>query len=230
VNRAPFIQIAGVIDREEANLLIDRGVRYLGFPLRLAVHREDISEENAAGIIKSLPKGVHAVLITYLNRAKEIIGLGEYLGVSHVQLHGPVEYSELEALRLARPEWFLIKSIIIGSENEDDLRSEVEIYSPAVNAFITDTYDPSTGACGATGKVHDWSVSRGLVRSSPKPVFLAGGLNENNVVEAIEIVRPAGVDCHTGVENPDGRKNPDKVSLFVARAGEALAKSRLHQM
>lgn len=218
----PFIQIAGVIDREEANLLIDCGVRYLGFPLRLPVHREDISEENAAGIIKDLPRGVHAVLITYLDRASEIIELGEYLGVSHVQLHGPVEYPEFDALRRARPDWFLIKSLIIRGDSNDDLGTLLKRYSPVVDAFMTDTYDPSTGASGATGKVHDWSVSRRLVELSPRPVFLAGGLNENNVVEAVNTVRPAGVDCHTGVENPDGRKDAEKVSLFVARAKRAL--------
>ncbi len=222
MNRDPFIQIAGVIDREEANLLIDCGVRYLGFPLRLPVHREDISEEDAARIIRDLPQGVHAVLITYLDRASEIIKLGEYLGVSYVQLHGPVEYAELEALRLARPEWFLIKSLIIRGDYNDDLAALIQLHSPMVDAFITDTYDSATGASGATGKVHNWSVSRRLVELSPMPVFLAGGLTEDNVAAAVNTVRPAGVDCHTGVENPDGRKVAEKVLLFVRRAKRAL--------
>jgi phosphoribosylanthranilate isomerase len=51
--------------------------------------------------------------------------------------------------------------------------------------FITDTFDPSTGASGATGKTHDWDISKSLVQLSPKPVILAGGLNAENVYEAI---------------------------------------------
>lgn len=222
----PFIQIAGVIDQEEADLLIGCGIKHLGFPLRLPVHREDISDEDAARIIKRLPTGVHAILITYLNRAGEILELGEYLGVSSVQLHGRIERSEFEALRAARPDWVLIKSLIVQDHHIDPLKRLVSAYSPLADAFIADTCDPSTGASGATGKVHDWSVSRKLVELSPKPVFLAGGLNENNVVEAIWTVRPAGVDCHTGVEDSSGRKDARKVSLFYERSKQALEKIR----
>ena len=61
-----LIQIAGVIDAAEAQMLQQCGVRYLGFPLRLPVHREDLTEEEAAAIIKSLAPPVFGVLITYL--------------------------------------------------------------------------------------------------------------------------------------------------------------------
>ena len=63
-----LIQIAGVIDAAEAQMLQQCGVRYLGFPLRLPVHREDLTEEEAAAIIKSLAPPVFGVLITYLSR------------------------------------------------------------------------------------------------------------------------------------------------------------------
>ena len=62
-----LIQIAGVIDAAEAQMLQQCGVRYLGFPLRLPVHREDLTEEEAAAIIKSLAPPVFGVLITYLS-------------------------------------------------------------------------------------------------------------------------------------------------------------------
>ena len=62
-----LIQIAGVIDAAEAQMLQQCGVRYLGFPLRLPVHREDLTEEEAAAIIKSLAPPVFGVLITYLD-------------------------------------------------------------------------------------------------------------------------------------------------------------------
>jgi phosphoribosylanthranilate isomerase len=87
-----------------------------------------------------------------------------------------------------------------------------------VDAFITDTFDPATGASGATGKTHDWQISRRLVEISPQPVILAGGLTPDNVREAILAVQPAGVDCHTGVEDASGRKDADKVRRFVAEA------------
>jgi phosphoribosylanthranilate isomerase len=91
-----------------------------------------------------------------------------------------------------------------------------------VDAYITDTFDPPTGASGATGKNHDWRVSRQLVRQSPRPVILAGGLNPGNVRDAILAVRPAGVDAHTGLEDVSGRKSEERVRKFVSEAQEAF--------
>ena len=91
-----------------------------------------------------------------------------------------------------------------------------------LDAFITDTYDPETGRSGATGKVHDWSVSLELVKCSLKPVILAGGLGPDNVAAAIRQVGPAGVDSHTGVEGADGRKDPGLVRAFVDNARNAF--------
>jgi len=95
-------------------------------------------------------------------------------------------------------------------------------YAPLVDAFITDSWDPATGACGATGRVHDWDVSRQLAELSPKPLILAGGLGPENVRQAIIQVRPAGVDAHTGVERPDGRKDEKRVRSFVEEARAAF--------
>ena len=66
-------QIAGVVDAAEAHMLEQCGVRYLGFPLRLPVHREDLAEQEAAAIIKSLAPPAFGVLITYLSAASEIV-------------------------------------------------------------------------------------------------------------------------------------------------------------
>ncbi len=95
--------------------------------------------------------------------------------------------------------------------------------SPFVDAFITDTFDPKTGASGATGKTHDWRVSRRLVELADRPVILAGGLTPENVKRAILEVRPAGVDSHTGVEDTSGRKSREKVRKFLSEAYEGFA-------
>ncbi len=119
------------------------------------------------------------------------------------------------------PGLFIIKSLIVGRRSEDELTDSAEKFSPFVDAFITDTYDPVSGACGATGKTHDWIVSRRLVEVSSRPVILAGGLSPENVAEAIRVVHPAGVDVHTGLEDALGKKDPQKVSAFVTAARTA---------
>ena len=218
-----FIQVAGVIDREEAQLLMDCGVGYLGFPLRLPVNREDLSEPEAAGIIRSIPPPHYGVAITYQDDADDIAMFMDYLGAGIVQLHGEIHIEQLTRLKTLRPDLQVIKSLVVGKQGRAGLAAMVRDLSPVVDAFITDTFDPVTGASGATGQTHDWRVSRELVALSPRPVILAGGLTADNVQEAILAVRPSGVDTHTGVEDASGRKDRRKVMQFVAEARAAFA-------
>ncbi len=217
-----IIQIAGVVDREEAEMLIAEGVDWIGFPLRLTVHREDLSEEQAAEIIRGIVLPNRAVLITYLRTAEAVLALCRKIGVTTVQLHGDTPLAEVVRLKTLAPDLYMLKSLVIRSGNFETLKGIGRQYAAWADAFITDTFDPATGACGATGKTHDWNVSRKLVECSQRPILLAGGLNPDNVRQAIEQVRPAGVDAHTGVEGPDGRKDRDKVRRFVAEARAAF--------
>jgi phosphoribosylanthranilate isomerase len=218
-----LIQIAGVIDAAEAEMLQQCGVRYLGFPLRLPVHREDLTEEAAAAIIKSLAPPVFGVLITYLSDGREIAAFCHALGARIVQLHGDIERDELKRLKTIDPNLTVIKSLVVGMRDDKALEAMVGELSPFVDAFITDTFDPKTRASGATGKTHDWRVSRRLVELADRPVIVAGGLTPENVKRAILEVRPAGVDSHTGVEDSSGRKSREKVRKFLSEAKEAFA-------
>jgi len=213
-----LIQVAGVRDQEEAELLIRCGVRYLGFPLRLEVNEEDLSEEAAAQIFRTLEPRCHGVLITYLKRSGDILDLADHLGARMVQIHGDIGQAELKTIKRTDPEMTIIKSLVVGLHGQADLERTIEASSAHVDGYITDTYDPATGASGATGRTHDWSVSRRLVQVSPHPVILAGGLNPDNVKRAVAEVRPAGVDVHTGVEDRQGRKDRRKVEQFVREA------------
>jgi phosphoribosylanthranilate isomerase len=90
-----LIQIAGVIDDAEAEMLLHCGVNCLGFPLRLPVHQEDISEDDAAKIIRKLRPPAFGVLITYLDDAEEIAAFSTSVGACVVQLHGAIDIDEL---------------------------------------------------------------------------------------------------------------------------------------
>jgi phosphoribosylanthranilate isomerase len=220
--RGNIVQVAGISGKAEAEMLVECGVDFLGFPLGLDVHNEDISEEGAGEIIRSLLPPHFGVLITYLSTAHDITSLCETLGASIVQLHGQVAPAELVRIREARPGLRILKSIVIH-EGEENPTGAIDEMSALVDAFIIDTFDPATGASGATGKTHDWRLSRRIAEYSPRPVILAGGLTPENVGDAIRQVGPAGVDVHTGVENADGDKDRGRVQAFVARAREAFA-------
>ena len=215
-----IIQVAGIRNLDEARKLLDAGVDWIGFPFYLPVHSEDLSLEDAAQIVLSTDAS-RCVLITYLDVAGEISKLLSILGIKKVQLHGSIETAEVAVLKRSNPDLLIVKSLIVRRDNLDELRKTVEQFLPHVDAFITDTYDPVSGACGATGKTHDWNVSRTLIEISSRPVILAGGLTPDNIAEAIRVVRPAGVDVHTGVEDARGWKDPKKVLAFVKAARDA---------
>lgn len=229
-----LIQVAGLHDMAEALALREAGVHAMGLPLRLPVNAEDLTEAEAARLVAEVERlpapPLLAVGITYITDGAEAAAFCRALGLRRLQLHGPVAASELARLRRALPDLFLIKSLVVRTDgNLPELLDTVRELAPLTDAFITDTHDPATGADGATGRTHDWAVSAELVRRSPRPVILAGGLNPDNVHAAILRVRPAGVDAHTGVEGPDGRKCPDRLRRFVDEARRGFAAAGLHR-
>lgn len=218
-----LVQVAGVIDEAEAALLREEGVDWIGLPLRLPKNNEDLSEADAVAVFAGIRAPHAGVLITYLTDAQEISAFCAEVGVRTVQLHGDVPAAQLRALKEIDPDLYVLKSLVVGEDNADELLKTVDEVAEWVEMFITDTFDPATGGKGATGLAHDWGVSAELVRRSPRPLMLAGGLGPDNVAAAIERVRPAAVDAHTRLEGPDGRKDRAKVRRFVRESRRAFA-------
>jgi phosphoribosylanthranilate isomerase len=210
------VQIAGVSSLEEALAAEQAGADALGFTVRLptGVH-DELTEAKARAIIAALPPFVATVAITYVDTPREAVDLCRYLGVSALQLHGPFPTVELPLIRAALPHLKLIRAVhVTGPEALAHARA----LERRVDALILDTYDPATGRHGATGKTHDWQVSRAIVDAVRTPVILAGGLTPENVAAAIQAVRPWAVDVHTGVEDADGTRNLGRLRSFIARA------------
>lgn len=218
----PRVQVAGVIDLTEAEMLLNLGVDDLGFPFGIGVRQVDLTTSELQKIAKALKPPNFGVLITYLTQAALIHGMCQELGLRKVQLHAEMMPAEVKKLKELDPELYVIKSLVVGSLPNEELLRQVNSLSQYVDAFITDTFNPATRQRGATGMTHDWDVSGMLVERSPKPILLAGGLTPANVGEGIRIVRPAGVDAHTGLENSSGRKDETLVREFVKNAKAAF--------
>ena len=210
------VQIAGVSTLEEALAAERAGADALGFTVRLptGIH-DDLTEAKARSIIAALPPFVSSVAITYVAGAREAVDLCRYLGASTLQLHGDFPTQDLPLIRAGLPHLKLIRAVHVTGEEAIGRARALERQADAI---ILDTYDPATGRHGATGKTHDWSISREIVKASRVPVILAGGLNPDNVADAIAQVSPWGVDVHTGVEDADGTRNLDKLRRFIERA------------
>lgn len=217
-----LVQVAGIQDLEEAKGLEALGVEWLGFPLRLDFHQPDMNESETKTVIRALRPRTKAVLITYETDSAKLLDLLDFLGTNYVQLHADWSPAATAKLRIRRPDLFIIKSLVVGLYEHTRLHELAAAWDPHVDAFITDTFDPKSGAKGATGMTHDWQVSAALCRALKRPLILAGGLRPENLAAAIEAVRPAGVDVHTGVEDALGRKDAKKVSAFLNTAETAF--------
>jgi len=175
-----IVQVAGARSAGEALMLARAGATHVGLPLRLPVHKPDVTEAEARGIVAALaaqdPREgrAQAVCITYLTDAAEALDLCRYLGVGGLQLHGDMPLEAVRRLRAAAPGLFLIKSLLLGTADEAGLLRLAQAHAPFVDAFLTDTFDPATGAAGATGRTHDWAVSARLARALPRPLIFGG--------------------------------------------------------
>ena len=215
------VQVAGITSAAEAGFLRRLSPEAIGIPYDLEGRKEDLSPEGFLASVKEVTAPVRSIWITYVSDFNRLVETVTQSGATGLQLHGEVTVPLVSAVRKALPRIYLIKSLIVGKYTLPQLTEEVEDFAPFVDAFLTDTWEPTSKKSGATGKLHDWSVSKALVRLSPKPIFLAGGLTPENVYDAILAVKPWGVDSHTGLEDESGQKSEAKVKKFLAEARRA---------
>ena len=222
----PLVQAAGVSSTKEALYCASVGIDALGFTLGLPNGpHDDLTPIKARSIIKELPSHAIPVLITYLSDPEEAARLAHYVSAQAIQLHGGIEDGALTVLRKLCPEIKTIGRVSVTDETAIDAvtRFSEELW----DGIILDSYDPNSGKLGATGMTHDWRISARIVGMSRIPVILAGGLNPENVAEAILRVRPAGVDAHSGLEDEDGTRNFMKIRSFAYAALGAFKKARV---
>lgn len=139
-----------------------------------------------------------------------------------VQLCGRETSADVRVLSraLSCPVWKSVHLAPAGSGEEDTeaTLAEIEEFAAAgTSAVVLDTVIAGAGGelLGGTGRAHDWRAAARIARSSPVPVFLAGGLSPENVRAGIEAVRPSGVDVSSGVESLPGVKDISKMRAFI---------------
>jgi phosphoribosylanthranilate isomerase len=135
------------------------------------------------------------------------------IGLSYIQLHGSESPEYCVELRLRLPFCRIIKAFRVGAESCPAFFAP---YVSFVDGFLLDTYVKD--AAGGTGKVFDWSIIDKL--QLQRPLILAGGLGPENIVAAIEAVRPYGVDINSGVELMPGVKDHARLQILMQKVAE----------
>jgi len=192
-------KICGITNLNDANVAVENGASAIGFIFYEKSPRT-ISINNAKSISKHLPKTIARVGV-FVNHEKDFIRLAiSEVPLDMIQLHGDETPDFCNQFDVA-----ILKALRI--KNEASL-SVMDQYDVAV--FLLDTF--SNDQYGGTGETFDWSV---LNRKFKTPIILSGGLNSENILDAIDAVNPSAVDVNSGVESSPGKKDFNKLkSLF----------------
>jgi phosphoribosylanthranilate isomerase len=198
-----LVKICGVRRLEDARLACELGANAIGFVFWPASPRF-VDPERARAIVLELPPFVSAVGVFVDQMPDYVNGVAGLVKLSAVQLHGherPESY--------LRSRYRVIKAVPVAADF-DVGRACDEL--PRMATMLLDAQDPIRR--GGTGRQIDWRAAAAAARH--RPVILSGGLNADNVVDAIDRVRPYAIDLASGVESSPGVKDPDKLRQLFA--------------
>ncbi len=197
------VKVCGITTLEDALRAADLGVDALGFIFYPESPRY-IRPEEAAEIIRSLPPFVASVGVFVDCPPDRVDAVAATCGLSAVQLHGNETPEMCEGFRLKVIKAFRIR--------DGRLPSEISRYR--TDALLLDAF--VEGIPGGTGTPFPWQAARRAKQYGR--IILAGGLNCENIRDAVETVQPYAVDVSSGVESEPGRKDPKRLAEFVAKA------------
>ncbi|MBX3009670.1 MAG: phosphoribosylanthranilate isomerase [Melioribacteraceae bacterium] len=207
------VKICCISSIEEAKLAIKNGVDAIGLVGNMPSGPGVIDDNLIAKIAKFAPPPIATFLLTCETEPDKIISHHKKVNTTTIQLVDEVKPEAYSQIRSNLPAVKIVQ--VIHVIDEDSVEQAISI-SQFVDAILLDSGNPNLKVkeLGGTGKVHNWKLSRKIVESVSIPVFLAGGLNPDNIVEAVEAVHPFGVDVCSGLRT-NGLLDESKVEKFM---------------
>jgi len=209
---SPRVKICCISNVQEAQLAVQYGADALGLVGPMPSGPGTLTDDVIAQIVPSVPPPIATFLLTSETKAEAIIAHHKRVRTNTLQLVDALSEGTYADIRAALPAVKLVQVIHILDEGSVE---EAVRVSESVDALLLDSGNPNLKIkeLGGTGRTHDWSLSRRIVEQARAPVFLAGGLNAQNIRQAIEAVQPFGIDLCSGVRT-DGQLDEAKLATF----------------
>jgi phosphoribosylanthranilate isomerase len=227
-----WIKICGTTNLEDALIAVDVGADALGFVFYEKSPR-NVAPEVVREIVKELPEKIEKVGVLPDGSFEAGMDIARQCGLTGVQVYPSIQ--TIGDSRWASEGGRTLKKIYLTFSVADllgdkprtivDFASFGKLPNPQnSNPFGTVILDSGTSQSpGGTGRAFDWNAAAPLVETMRETVkvVVAGGLNPENVAEAIRILNPWGVDVVSGVEASPGKKDPEKVQAFITAVKQA---------
>ena len=207
------IKICGVKDIKIANHAINCGASFLGFVFFENSSR-NISISKCTEILDEINGKVNTVAVTVNPSHSDLKAYSE-MKFTHVQLHGNESLNEVRKINEAY-NFKIIKSFSISTKSDLD---KIKEYCPFIDHILLDSKQKKDMP-GGTGQTFDWKIIKNFCPN--KSFFLSGGLNSDNISEALSLKKTEYFDVSSGVENSEGIKDEKLISEFISKANKAL--------
>lgn len=206
------VKVCCIQNMDEAKLAIEYGASALGLVANMPSGPGVIEDTMIFDIARQVPPPIATFLLTSETRAQDIILHQQKVQTNTVQMVDALSEGNYQDIKNVLPSIKLVQVIHVLDEKSVE---EAILVSKHVDALLLDSGNPhlKTKELGGTGRTHNWELSRNIRDSVQIPLFLAGGLNPDNIQEAIEVVQPFGVDICSGVRT-NGNLDERKLNAF----------------
>lgn len=197
------VKICGITTKQEIEYLNEFKPDFAGFVMFFKKSKRNVDPNTAKKLLSNLNKAVKTVAVM-VNPTIRQINTAKECGFDYVQVHGNAEGSLLQSSPLP-----VIKAFNVSDINRFDEYNKID----NIAGFLFDSAVPGSG------KTFDWSLLEERPQNENKMFILAGGLNPDNVADAVERIKPDCVDVSSGVESNSGiGKSKKKIKEFIAQA------------
>jgi phosphoribosylanthranilate isomerase len=210
------IKICCINSISEALTAVELGADAIGLVGRMPSGPGPISDELIKQIVLVVPPPISTFLLTSETSAPEIIKHNLRTNTNTIQIVDLLSDGTYSHIKEALPSIKIVQVIHVLDSKSVDLAIKL---SESVDALLLDSGNPNLKIkeLGGTGRTHNWELSRQIRDNAKCPIFLAGGLNPNNVKQAIEEVQPFAIDVCSGVRT-NGVLDKNKLSAFVTNS------------
>jgi phosphoribosylanthranilate isomerase len=221
-----WVKICGMTNLEDALVAVEAGADAVGFVFYEKSPR-NVTVEAAREIVEKLPGSVEKVGVFVNEGPERVSAIAGEVGLTAVQFHGD-EHQNPEMFAINRKSFYCIPAdwVAMSWQKKGKAFGSFMALPKNLGAVMLDS-GTSQQQRGGTGRAFDWREAKAWVSALGQlyPIVIAGGLTPENVGDAMEILKPWGVDVVSGVEARPGKKDPEKVRAFVRAVRETDRKT-----